>query len=188
MSLTLPLSPSPSSSSSSSVWCSPSHLPAPSRASFEIHILMPAESAQLSHTNWTLLVVNSERREWPGRRWGAWGKEGKQKGERRGDWRRQWEHPFKSWKHGQTADALMDGQTALCVSLCCPATQPVETLTVLPYRELHSMESLCIHCHLTCRHFFHSRWHIALYGVALYMLIFILMSYILLCFYLHVNK
>lgn len=33
-------------------------------------------------------------------------------------------HPFESWKQIQTADMLMDSQTALCVFLYCPVIQP----------------------------------------------------------------
>lgn len=37
-------------------------------------------------------------------------------------------YPFESWKLIQRADMLTDGQTALCVSLYCPAIQPHYTV------------------------------------------------------------
>lgn len=60
---------------------------------------------------------------------GGGGDGGGDKGERRGgEAGGSVGYPFESWKLIQTADMLMNGQTALCVSLYCPVIQPHYTL------------------------------------------------------------
>lgn len=51
------------------------------------------------------------------------GREGEMKG-RGGDTGGSVGYPFESWKLIQRADMFTDSQTALCVSLYCPAIQP----------------------------------------------------------------
>lgn len=134
----------------------------PSKAGFEIHILILSKSTQLSCAYWTLLVVNYKRREW---RWGGgdWGKEKGIRGRGGGGVGRQ--RGTSLWVM-ETADArLLDCRTALLVFFYCPVIQPHymwRTFNSLWKHLLyflmgHSVESmpnmffLCVHATLSDR-------------------------------------